>query len=120
MKPDLIKALLKARGCRLELVAAGWAGLVEAWRSIVDSIQSGYRLTADDYLNDMDVRQIIEEALPMVSPLERAEIEQLDALARAHLVSVSKCLWGGATAKRKGWTAKGNWWYFSVPRSGLK
>jgi hypothetical protein len=108
---------LKKRDVRPDLAAGGWPALVDAWRETVESIENGYPLTLDDYLNDMDLRQIIEEASPLVSAADRQAIAELDQRALARLRSVD-CLWGAREATANGWTAERNWWYFYEPVAG--
>jgi hypothetical protein len=115
MTDDAVKAFLRARGARADLIAGGWPALVAAWRAVVASIESGYRLTMDDYLNDMDLRQIVEEAKGLVGPDAWEEISELDRRAKSHLKPVSRCVWGDAAAKRHGWSARKQWWYYAVP-----
>jgi hypothetical protein len=92
---------------------------VENWEEVVHSVEEGYSLGLDDYLNDMDGRQLIEEALH-ISPARDKEtvlkrLRQADAKMQWLVKPAGRCLWGDETARQKGWTAKKNWWYFSIP-----
>jgi hypothetical protein len=78
---DSVRRYLKKRGVRPDLVEGGLPGLVARWQAIVDEVARGYTLTLDDYLNDMDVRDIIAGALVVAGERERRTIEQ--PLARA-------------------------------------
>jgi hypothetical protein len=117
--PDPTQAYLTKRGVRPELAAGGLAGLLDRWAAVIASIQRGYDLTLDDYLNDMDLRQLIEDALPhaTVRGHKQATVRlyQLDEEARALLKDHPRCLWGPAAQASNGWTPERNWWYFSVP-----
>ena len=73
----------------------------------------------DDYLNDLDGRQLLEEALA-VAPKEQKEaflkrVHHADELMKSLVESTERCLWGEEVAEAEGWTPKKNWWYFSKP-----
>lgn len=121
-KMDPVKDFLRERGCPEEVVEGGLAGLVEAWGGVVKSVEQGYLLSLDDYLNDLDGRQILEEALKVAPQRERkkydAKIASWDKKMRSLLKPGGKCLWGDDVAEAEGWTAKTNWWYFHRPVKG--
>jgi hypothetical protein len=116
---DAVRRFLEGRGSPSEIVAGGLAGLVEDWERTAEQIETGYPLGLDDYLNDLDVRELIEEALEFASAAEQrrlgARIRRADERARAHLRKIDECLWGKRVARSEGWTAEHNWWYFAVP-----
>jgi hypothetical protein len=120
--PDPVRELLRERGSAAHVTEGGLPGLLESWENFVRTVEEGYTLGLDDYLNDLDVRQLLEDALAVatvaerkaaVSRLQRAD-EQMQAIVRPTEV----CLWGDEVAEEEGWTAKNNWWYFSQPRHG--
>ena len=84
-------------------------------------MQRGYSLGLDDYLNDLDGRQLIAElrdAFPgAASPTLLERIAAADALIEQAVSPVDECLWGEELADREGWTAEDNWWYFRLPRN---
>jgi hypothetical protein len=102
------------------MVEAGIAGLVEQWENAVEDVEQGYPLGFDDYLDDMDGRQLLEGALEVASAEERREVQArvraADERMKAVLEPAKGCLWGADTARENGWTAEANWWYFRVPR----
>ena len=63
---DPVGEFLRNRGCPEHVVRGGLRGLVESWEEVVRSVEEGYSLGLDDYLNDMDGRQLIEEVLHVV------------------------------------------------------
>jgi hypothetical protein len=85
-----VRRYLIERGVRSDLLGGGLTGLVERWTNIVDEIARGYQLTLDDYLNDMDVRDIIAGALTVADPQEREEIASALAHADRKLREVTK------------------------------
>jgi hypothetical protein len=129
-----IRAFLRARGCEDRIVIGGLEGLIAEWESIAESVEGGYPLdTLDDYLNDMDLRELIEEALAAVRGRHdpRAEaagalraaggaaldvrLASADARMRSALVAARGCLWGEAIGAKRGWSAAREWWYFMRP-----
>ncbi len=118
-KEDPVRAFLRERGCPDHVIDGGLKGLIEKWESVVDSVEAGYDLTLDDYLNDLDGRQLLEEALVVAPDDERQKylerLEQVDAWMRRLVKPAGKCLWGDDVARAEGWTPERNWWYFSQP-----
>jgi hypothetical protein len=116
---DPARDYLRERGCGEHVIEGGLEGLVESWEKTVRQVEEGYSLTLDDYLNDLDARQLIAEALVVASDQQRAAIEA--RLSRAdekmrNLTEPTKfCLWGEEVAEEEGWTAEENWWYFARP-----
>jgi len=116
---DPVREFLEQRGCPEHVVRSGLQGLAESWEEVVRSVEEGYSLGLDDYLNDMDGRQLIEEVLHVASAGDKKSflkrIRQADAKMQWLVKPVGRCLWGDETARQEGWTAKKNWWYFSKP-----
>jgi len=63
VKKDPVSEFLKERGCPAHVIRGGLMGLIDSWETTVESVERGYSLGLDDYLNDMDGRQLIEVAL---------------------------------------------------------
>jgi len=116
---EAVRAFLERRGCPAHVVKGGLDGLLHHWESVVEDVEEVYPLGLDDYLDDMDARQLIEEALPLAAPAERQRLEprlrEADERMRGLLVDAGRCLWSEARARECGWTAEANWWYFSCP-----
>jgi hypothetical protein len=116
---DPVGEFLKNRGCPDHVVSGGLQGLAENWEEVVRSVEEGYSLGLDDYLNDMDGRQLMEEALHIAPARDKEtvlkRVRQADAKMQWLVKPARRCLWGDETARQKGWTAKKNWWYFSLP-----
>lgn len=119
MKQDPARAYLERIGASRSVVEAGLEGLVESWERVVEEVARGYRLDLDSYLNDLDVRQLIEEVLNVAEASDRAKARERLAIADRRMKTVVKpagrCLWGERVAEEAGWTAEQNWWYFSQP-----
>ena len=116
---DPVREYLKEKGCAPQVIEGGLAGLVENWEKIVASVGEGYALGLDDYLNDLDTRQLLEESLAVAAPEQRKavtdRVRESDEIMKTAVEPVGKCLWGDEVAEEEGWTAKNNWWYFSQP-----
>jgi hypothetical protein len=116
---DPVGEFLRKRGCPEHVVRGGLRGLTESWEEVVRSVEEGYSLGLDDYLNDMDGRQLIEEVLHIAPVGDKniflKRIRQADAKMQWLVKPAGRCLWGDETARQEGWTAKKNWWYFSIP-----
>ena len=116
---DPVREYLHERGSGERVVEGGLKGLVEDWEKTVRSVEEGYGLTLDDYLNDLDARQLIADVLLLASDDQRAEIaarlHRADEKMRNLTRSTSVSLWGEEVAAEEGWTPEGNWWYFARP-----
>ncbi|MBP6669556.1 MAG: hypothetical protein KA180_08950 [Gemmatimonadales bacterium] len=117
---DPVRDYLRRSGASYAVVAQGLRGLVENWERVVAQVLEGYNLTLDDYLNDMDSRQLLANALEL-APDEVREaflprVHDADVKVRLNLVPAGRCLWGGIVAADEGWTEDANWWYFEQPR----
>ncbi len=116
---DPVREFLKKRGCPEHVVRGGLRGLAESWEEVVRSVEEGYSFGLDDYLNDLDGRQLLEEALAVAPAQEkkttRQRVRRADAKMQTLVRPAGSCLWGDETARQEGWTAKQNWWYYSVP-----
>ena len=119
---DPVSDFLKARGCPAHVIRGGLMGLIESWETIVESVEKGYSLGLDDYLNDMDGRQLIEEALGFAPEKDKKKyadrLRQADAHMKKLLSPAGRCLWGDEVAEAEGWSARKNWWYYMKPLKG--
>ncbi len=120
MHHDEVMRFLTARGCPDDVAKAGLEGLVAAWERTGLQVRAGYPLGHDDYLNDVDGRQLIEEIVAAVPAAGSARllsrIEAADVAMQEAIVPTDECLWGDELADREDWTPGDNWWYFGLPR----
>jgi len=116
---DPVRDFLRERGCGEHVIEGGLEGLVESWEKTVREVEEGYSLTLDDYLNDLDARQLIAEALGVARDDQRAMINarltRADDKMRSLTEPTEVCLWGDEIAQEERWTADENWWYFARP-----
>jgi hypothetical protein len=119
MTNDAVRDFLREKGCAYQVVERGLPGLVESWEKVVQAVDEGYSLTLDDYLNDMDVRQLINDAINVASASELEKFEERLQQADDQMKSLTRrgqtCLWGDELAEEEGWTPKKNWWYYARP-----
>lgn len=117
---DPVRDFLSDRGCSSRTVEGGIVGLIEDWEKTVSSVETGYPLGLDDYLNDLDSRQLIEEVLPFVPeallPGLADRLRLADERMRAAVDLQSNCLWSDTVAEMEGWTPEDNWWYYARPK----
>ncbi|MBL8858886.1 MAG: hypothetical protein JNL28_10305 [Planctomycetes bacterium] len=115
-----VAELLRARGVAQHVQTAGLEGLVGAWEQFAAEVERGYAQGLDDWLNDVDRRDILDAALRVASADERRALRKrvriADELVRAHLQPAGRCLWGAANAAKHGWNPGRQWWYFLEPR----
>ena len=121
MRPDPVRHFLHERGSPPHVVEGGLEGLLRGWEETVTSLAKGYPVdTLDDYLNDLDGRQILDEALAFVPPRQFDPVYRRLALADSRFLAlvtpVSRCLWGERAATANGWDPDRNWWYWRRPR----
>jgi hypothetical protein len=111
-----VREWLRTRGCPEHVVEGGLAGLVSSWQRTAESVAQGYELGIDDYLNDMDGRELLHAALAAAGAADRvryrARIQAADRKIKARLLPAGLCLWGEKEAAARGWTPEVNWWYF--------
>src|SRR5262252_2044723 len=116
---DRVGAFLRERGCGDRLVKGGLPALTEDWEKTVRSVEAGYPLTLDDYLNDLDARQLIADVWAIALDDQRggvaARLSRADETMRRLTRPVPVCLWGREVAEEEGWTPAENWWYFARP-----
>jgi hypothetical protein len=117
---DAVREFLEAEGCPEHMIEAGLDGLIEQWEYAVEDVEEGYPLGFDDYLDDMDSRQLLEGSLAVAPAEQRRDalprVRAADERMKELLVTAPGCLWGADAAAEHGWTAEKNWWYFRVPR----
>lgn len=119
---DPVRVYLKAKGAAEHVVSGGLEKLIRDWEQFVESVARGYNLGTEDYLNDLDGRQLIEETLAVAPRAQKKAVvdnlRRTDDLMRTLTHPLEKCLWGDDAAQTNGWTATRNWWYFVIPIKG--
>ena len=105
MHDEAVTRFLKGRGVSDDVADSGFEGLITAWERTAAQVRAGYPLGLDDYLNDVDGRQLIEEAAMAVpealtDSLQR-RVEAADVAMQEAIAPADECLWGDELAERK-------------------
>jgi hypothetical protein len=119
---DDVHVFLRERGLADEVVTDGAEGLVARWEQAArEAEREVYPFGIEDWLNELDGRQLLHDlgvALPdALGQGLAARLADADARVRAVTEPVSACLWGDSLAKRMGWKAAREWWYWRTPRA---
>lgn len=113
---------LREEGASDRVVQGGLEVLVAGWEHTVIAVEGGYTGDYEDYLSDLDGRQLLAQALERVTReqavLVAARLDELDTRMRRVTTPVARCLWGMIVADEEGWSPDDNWWYFARPVSG--
>lgn len=119
---ERLAEFLRAAGASDAVVHGGLAVLLAGWERTVAAVEAGYAGDYEDYLNDLDGRQLLAQALGQVTPAQaegvREPLAALDARMRAATTPIGRCVWGAIVAEEEGWTAVEQWWYFARPVAG--
>jgi len=94
--------------------------LIDQWAEFTSGLEtSDYTFDLDNWRNDVDVRELILEALPMFSREEIGDhalkLDQADATFKTSTRPSRRCVWGHGTQTKEKWTQEANWWYFRTP-----
>jgi hypothetical protein len=117
-----LEEFLRQEGAPDQVVRGGLEVLMTGWERTVLAVEAGYAGDYEDYLGDLDGRQLLAQALERVTRGHAAEVaerlEALDARMRAATTPVARCLWGMIVADEEGWSPEDNWWYYARPIDG--
>lgn len=91
----------------------GLSELISQWERTVADVEGGYPLTFEDYLNDLDLRRTLGEALLKKS--ERTRLSAIDERFKRCTYLSGECLWGKTNALGEGWTPETHWYYWRLP-----
>src|SRR5712691_6877778 len=97
---DPVREYLREKACAQHVTRGGLEGLIGAWEKTVESVERGYELGLDDYLNDLDGRQLIAETLA-IDGVENAQeylerVSRVDERMQNRVRLTGQCLWGNA------------------------
>jgi hypothetical protein len=113
---------LRGEGAPDRVVQGGLDVLLEGWERTVTAVEEGYTRGYEEYLNDLDGRQLLAQALARVTPAQGGAVEErlalLDGRMHAATTPVTRCLWGTIVAEEEGWGPVANWWYYARPQRG--
>jgi len=113
---------LRGEGAPDRVIQGGLDVLLDGWEQTVSAVEQGYTRGYEEFLNDLDGRQLLAQALARVTPAQavpaQERLEGIDARMRASTAPVARCLWGAIVAEEEGWDPVGNWWYYARPLQG--
>ena len=94
--------------------------LIDQWSTFTSDLErKDYTFDLDNWRNDVDVRELILEALPMFSREEMGDhalkLDNADKAFMANTRDFKRCVWGHGIQKKEKWTPQRNWWYFRTP-----
>lgn len=117
---DPVDRYFAERGVSAGVRSKGLGGIIASWDAIARSAER-YDLTLDDWLNDLDLRDIIAGAMTVAPETVVADLrdalDRADDAFRAATVELEQSLWGvhGAGGTRAH-DPVSQWWYFRYPR----
>lgn len=115
---DPVRALLVARSCPPHIVDGGFPGLIASWSDVVRQIETGYTSSLDEYINDMDLRDLISAAQQVANQLSGDVLNELQS-ADGRLLEVTEacpCVWGPEIESEDDLTPAQDWWYYRRPK----
>ena len=116
---DPVAKYLAARGVSARAQRDGLHGLIARWEAIGHSAER-YDLTLDDWLNDVDLRNIIAGALAVAREPDSTEgaraLEHADELFRAATIETRRSLWGDSVGSSDKHDPRQQWWYYRRPK----
>ncbi|MEO7361382.1 MAG: hypothetical protein ABI120_13705 [Gemmatimonadaceae bacterium] len=101
--------------------------MVVRWARTAAQVERGYALTFDDYLNDLDLRRLIDERIREIGVARddalpaslRIALAAADDQFRRATIASEENVWGAENESDAGWTAEREWYYYRTPkRSG--
>jgi hypothetical protein len=115
---DPIAEYLEKRGVSAGVRKKGLRGLVADWIGIARSA-AHYNLTLDDWVNDLDLRDIIAGALAFAPQNERhalhEALERADDEFRAGTLAFEQSAAHGSRSRAQAYDPSRQWWYFRYP-----
>ncbi len=115
---DAVARYLAARGVAVHLRNKKISDLIAQWDGIARAA-ARYNLTLDDWLNDVDLRDIIAGALEVAPEREQRDVrdalERADDLFKTATAETKQSMWGDAAATGDKHDQLRQWWYFRRP-----
>ena len=115
---DSIKTVIK--NCADFVVKDGLNYLIPQWEKFTNSVDENDGSTSDEYLNDLDIRKIIDTILSLLSEQERdriiSVIDFYDKQFIAKTFEVKDCMWGRENELIHGFTRQNHFYYYRAPQ----
>jgi hypothetical protein len=107
------------KGYAQHVVEGGLDYLITSWEKTSTEIATGYSFGFDDFLNDMDGRQILSDVLQVATEEQKRSIEsrliEADKLFMASTIESVACIWDKANEEQLGYSREKNWYYYRTP-----
>jgi hypothetical protein len=100
------------------VIEGGLSYLVTRWERLASEVDAVKRQWLwEEWLNDLDVREIIQDLFDNVpeSRIALDVVERADKRFASATIPTDECQWGDYNAERHGWTPDKNWWYWCEP-----
>jgi hypothetical protein len=115
---NAVARYMESRGVSRQIIEEGLEGAIDRWDALARSAKD-YDFTLDDWLNDMDLRDIIEGSMQAADEAERESVEKAlakadDRMKKATVQTGS--IWGKANLESGKYDPEKAWWYFRRPR----
>lgn len=115
---DAVAQYFAERGVSANAQSKGLRGIIAQWDAIARTA-ARYDLTLDDWLNDVDLRDIIAGALGVAPEHElhstRDALDRADEAFRTATVETNRSLWGDTVGTADKHDPQQQWWYFRRP-----
>lgn len=118
MDDDPIREYLIRRQVGPHVIEGGLDYLLQKWARLASELADpSTAWDENEWLNELDVREIIHGLLGSVPEAARAgaEVSEIDARFAAATIEANGCAWGQRVAEREGWSRDVNWWYWRKP-----
>jgi len=101
------------------IVQNGLKGLIDSWKFTTKHELYNPDYLIEEYLNDLDGREILSQVLPLLKGNSAAGVRRIVHRTDQDFIAntfETDCVWGKNTEKRRGWNRNKNWWYYRLPR----
>jgi len=114
---DAVRTYLKRSGVGQHVIDGGLEHLLDTWATVASAVERRDEWMWEEWMNDVDSRQILQDVLDHVPTSASAlpQIKDADTRFLVNAVETDECQWGAENASRHGWTAEKNWWYWRRP-----
>jgi hypothetical protein len=112
---ERVRTYFKQQGYAQHVIEGGIKRLLRDWERMCEPINENL----DEYINSLDGRRILQEALALVSEAEHAQIADRIASADRKFLEWTEPadpILGPQGLGREGYERNANWWYWRVPK----
>jgi len=94
--------------------------LIPKWKKFTNKVHENDGSIIEDYLNDLDTRNIIDKILPLLTEIEKASILQevnfQDRQFIDRTFELKDCIWGVQNETIHGYTRQKHFYYYRAPQ----